>query len=185
MGMSPATPFGHHHFPTNGVQSYEMIVQQKPEWQINLAMRIWFTFGDLDGGCPRDHPIAPTEFPKSGNNLYTESLSRQVAALQWSMRVLDPASPSAMVRQEKASFIRPQRPSFKACINIVKRVLIQGELYFAFDTISSAQEAADDVALIRGGEWLIEFITLGDFSLVSLSRPECIDELEGQTFRPR
>ncbi|EON64122.1 hypothetical protein W97_03352 [Coniosporium apollinis CBS 100218] len=33
MGMSPATPFGHHHFPTNGVQSYEMIVQQTPEWQ--------------------------------------------------------------------------------------------------------------------------------------------------------
>lgn len=62
----------------------------------------------------------------------------------------------------------------------MKRVLIQGELYFAFDTISSAQEAADDVALIRGGEWLIEFITLRDFSLVSLNRPDCIDELEGQ-----
>ena len=34
MGMTPTTPFsGHHHFPTNGVQSYEMIVQQTPQWQ--------------------------------------------------------------------------------------------------------------------------------------------------------
>ena len=34
MGMTPTTPFsGHHHFPTQGVQSYEMIVQQTPAWQ--------------------------------------------------------------------------------------------------------------------------------------------------------
>ncbi|MCJ1413379.1 hypothetical protein MMC19_007484 [Ptychographa xylographoides] len=34
MGMTPTTPFsGHHNFPTQGVQSYEMIVQQTPGWQ--------------------------------------------------------------------------------------------------------------------------------------------------------
>ncbi|KAF1815119.1 hypothetical protein P152DRAFT_246360 [Eremomyces bilateralis CBS 781.70] len=33
MGMTPTTPYGHHHFPTNGMQSYEMIVQQTPQWQ--------------------------------------------------------------------------------------------------------------------------------------------------------
>lgn len=33
MGMTPTTPFGHHHFPTHGVQSYDMIVQQTPQWQ--------------------------------------------------------------------------------------------------------------------------------------------------------
>lgn len=33
MGMTPTTPFGHHHFPTHGVQSYEMIVSQTPQWQ--------------------------------------------------------------------------------------------------------------------------------------------------------
>lgn len=34
MGMTPTTPFsGHHHFPTNGVQSYEMIITQTPQWQ--------------------------------------------------------------------------------------------------------------------------------------------------------
>ncbi|KAL3423206.1 Oligouridylate-binding protein 1 [Phlyctema vagabunda] len=33
MGMTPTTPFGHHHFPTHGVQSYDMIVQQTPAWQ--------------------------------------------------------------------------------------------------------------------------------------------------------
>ncbi|KAF2740158.1 hypothetical protein EJ04DRAFT_234076 [Polyplosphaeria fusca] len=33
MGMTPTTPFGHHHFPTHGVQSYDMVVQQTPQWQ--------------------------------------------------------------------------------------------------------------------------------------------------------
>ncbi|TQB75768.1 hypothetical protein MPDQ_001732 [Monascus purpureus] len=33
MGMSPAGAFGHHHFPTHGVQSYDMVVQQTPQWQ--------------------------------------------------------------------------------------------------------------------------------------------------------
>ncbi|KAF2654632.1 hypothetical protein K491DRAFT_600430 [Lophiostoma macrostomum CBS 122681] len=33
MGMTPTTPFGHHHFPTQGVQSYDMVVQQTPQWQ--------------------------------------------------------------------------------------------------------------------------------------------------------
>ena len=36
MGMSPATPFsggGHHSFPSQGVQSYEMVVNQTPAWQ--------------------------------------------------------------------------------------------------------------------------------------------------------
>jgi nucleolysin TIA-1/TIAR len=33
MGMTPTTPFGHHHFPTHGVQSYDMVVQQTPSWQ--------------------------------------------------------------------------------------------------------------------------------------------------------
>lgn len=33
MGMTPTTPFGHHHFPTHGVQSYDMVIQQTPQWQ--------------------------------------------------------------------------------------------------------------------------------------------------------
>ncbi|KAF4304140.1 E3 ubiquitin-protein ligase pub1 [Botryosphaeria dothidea] len=33
MGMTPTTPYGHHHFPTHGVQSYEMVVNQTPQWQ--------------------------------------------------------------------------------------------------------------------------------------------------------
>ncbi|KJY00108.1 nuclear and cytoplasmic polyadenylated rna-binding protein pub1 [Zymoseptoria brevis] len=34
MGMTPTTPYGgHHSFPTQGAQSYEMIVQQTPQWQ--------------------------------------------------------------------------------------------------------------------------------------------------------
>ncbi|KAL7626341.1 E3 ubiquitin-protein ligase pub1 [Parahypoxylon ruwenzoriense] len=33
MGMTPTTPYGHHHFPTHGVQSYDMIVNQTPSWQ--------------------------------------------------------------------------------------------------------------------------------------------------------
>ncbi|KAL1994388.1 hypothetical protein VTN49DRAFT_3057 [Thermomyces lanuginosus] len=32
MGMNPAT-FGHHHFPTHGIQSYDMVVNQTPQWQ--------------------------------------------------------------------------------------------------------------------------------------------------------
>jgi nucleolysin TIA-1/TIAR len=33
MGMTPTTPFGHHHFPTHGIHSYDMIVNQTPAWQ--------------------------------------------------------------------------------------------------------------------------------------------------------
>ncbi|EGE86217.1 hypothetical protein RJZ56_007823 [Blastomyces dermatitidis] len=33
MGMTPTTPFGHHHFPTHGVQSYDMVAAQTPQWQ--------------------------------------------------------------------------------------------------------------------------------------------------------
>ena len=33
MGMTPNTPYGHHHFPTHGMQSYEMVVAQTPQWQ--------------------------------------------------------------------------------------------------------------------------------------------------------
>ena len=33
MGLTPTTPFGHHHFPTQGVQSYDMVVNQTPAWQ--------------------------------------------------------------------------------------------------------------------------------------------------------
>ncbi|KAL9622162.1 MAG: hypothetical protein Q9160_003505 [Pyrenula sp. 1 TL-2023] len=33
LGMTPTTPFGHHHFPTHGVQSYDMVVAQTPAWQ--------------------------------------------------------------------------------------------------------------------------------------------------------
>jgi len=33
MGMTPTTPYGHHHFPTHGVHSYDMIVGQTPAWQ--------------------------------------------------------------------------------------------------------------------------------------------------------
>jgi nucleolysin TIA-1/TIAR len=33
MGMTPTTPYGHHTFPTQGAQSYEMVVAQTPQWQ--------------------------------------------------------------------------------------------------------------------------------------------------------
>ena len=33
MGMTPTTPYGHHHFPTHGMHSYEMVVAQTPQWQ--------------------------------------------------------------------------------------------------------------------------------------------------------
>lgn len=33
MGLTPTTPYGHHTFPTQGAQSYEMVVQQTPAWQ--------------------------------------------------------------------------------------------------------------------------------------------------------
>ncbi|CAK1362296.1 unnamed protein product [Cercospora beticola] len=33
MGLTPTTPYGHHQFPTQGTQSYEMVVAQTPQWQ--------------------------------------------------------------------------------------------------------------------------------------------------------
>ncbi|KAL8338464.1 hypothetical protein RB598_007033 [Gaeumannomyces tritici] len=33
MGMTPTTPYGHHHFPTHGMQSYEMVLNQTPAYQ--------------------------------------------------------------------------------------------------------------------------------------------------------
>lgn len=35
-GMTPTTPFGHHHFPTHGVQSFDMISAQTPQWQTTV-----------------------------------------------------------------------------------------------------------------------------------------------------
>lgn len=36
MGMTPTSAFGHHSFPTQGAQSYEMVVQQTPQWQTTV-----------------------------------------------------------------------------------------------------------------------------------------------------
>ncbi|KAK0365533.1 E3 ubiquitin-protein ligase pub1 [Friedmanniomyces endolithicus] len=36
MGMTPTTPYGHHSFPTQGAQSFEMITQQTPQWQTTV-----------------------------------------------------------------------------------------------------------------------------------------------------
>jgi nucleolysin TIA-1/TIAR len=33
MGITPTTPYGHHSFPTQGAQSYEMVLAQTPSWQ--------------------------------------------------------------------------------------------------------------------------------------------------------
>ena len=37
MGMTPTTPYGHHHFPTHGMQSYEMVVAQTHGRGINAC----------------------------------------------------------------------------------------------------------------------------------------------------
>ena len=34
--MTPTTPYGHHSFPTQGVQSFEMIATQTPQWQTTV-----------------------------------------------------------------------------------------------------------------------------------------------------
>ena len=36
MGMTPTTPYGHHSFPTEGAQSFEMIATQTPQWQTTV-----------------------------------------------------------------------------------------------------------------------------------------------------
>lgn len=36
MGITPTTPYGHHQFPTQGAQSFEMINQQTPQWQTTV-----------------------------------------------------------------------------------------------------------------------------------------------------
>ncbi|KAF4551159.1 RNA recognition motif-containing protein 16 [Elsinoe fawcettii] len=36
MGMTPTTPYGHHQFPAQGAQSYDMIVSQTPAWQTTV-----------------------------------------------------------------------------------------------------------------------------------------------------
>lgn len=33
MGMTPTTPYGHHQFPAHGVASYEVVLNQTPNWQ--------------------------------------------------------------------------------------------------------------------------------------------------------
>ena len=33
MGMTPTTPYGHHQFPSQGAQSYDMVVGQTPQYQ--------------------------------------------------------------------------------------------------------------------------------------------------------
>jgi nucleolysin TIA-1/TIAR len=47
-GMPSKTPYGHHHFPTHSVQSYDMIVQQQtPQWQTTLYVAPYTTQNDL------------------------------------------------------------------------------------------------------------------------------------------
>ncbi|KAK5119089.1 hypothetical protein LTR62_000300 [Meristemomyces frigidus] len=36
MGMTPTTPYGHHTFPTQGAQSFDMIKHQTPDWQTTV-----------------------------------------------------------------------------------------------------------------------------------------------------
>jgi len=36
MGMTPTTPYGHHTFPTQGAQSFDMIATQTPQWQTTV-----------------------------------------------------------------------------------------------------------------------------------------------------
>lgn len=36
LGISPASPFGHHQYPTHGAASYDMIVSQTPQWQTTV-----------------------------------------------------------------------------------------------------------------------------------------------------
>ncbi|KAK3048743.1 E3 ubiquitin-protein ligase pub1 [Extremus antarcticus] len=36
MGMTPTTPYGHHSFPTQGAQSFEMVLGQTPQWQTTV-----------------------------------------------------------------------------------------------------------------------------------------------------
>lgn len=33
MGMTPTTPYGHHQFPAHGLASYEVVLNQTPNWQ--------------------------------------------------------------------------------------------------------------------------------------------------------
>jgi len=33
MGVPPTASYGHHHFPTHGAQSFDVIAQQTPQWQ--------------------------------------------------------------------------------------------------------------------------------------------------------
>ena len=50
VGMTPTTPFGHHQYPTQGPGSYEMIVNQTPQWQTTCYvgnLTPYTTTGDL------------------------------------------------------------------------------------------------------------------------------------------
>jgi len=84
MGITPTTPFGHHQFPTQGTQSYEMVLNQTPSWQTTCYvgnLTPYTTQNDLVPLFQNFGNVVETRFQSDRGFAFVKMESHEVAAM--------------------------------------------------------------------------------------------------------
>lgn len=84
MGITPTTPFGHHQFPTQGTQSYEMVLNQTPGWQTTCYvgnLTPYTTQNDLVPLFQNFGNVVETRFQSDRGFAFVKMESHEVAAM--------------------------------------------------------------------------------------------------------
>lgn len=84
MGITPTTPFGHHQFPTQGVQSYDMVLSQTPSWQTTVYvgnLTPYTTQNDLVPLFQNFGNVVETRFQSDRGFAFIKMESHEVAAM--------------------------------------------------------------------------------------------------------
>lgn len=84
MGITPTTPYGHHQFPTQGPQSYEMVLNQTPSWQTTCYvgnLTPYTTQADLVPLFQNFGNVVETRFQSDRGFAFIKMESHEVAAM--------------------------------------------------------------------------------------------------------
>jgi len=84
MGITPTTPFGHHQFPTQGTQSYDMVLNQTPTWQTTCYvgnLTPYTTQNDLVPLFQNFGNVVETRFQSDRGFAFIKMESHEVAAM--------------------------------------------------------------------------------------------------------
>jgi len=84
VGITPTTPFGHHQFPTQGTQSYDMVLNQTPSWQTTCYvgnLTPYTTQNDLVPLFQNFGNVVETRFQSDRGFAFIKMESHEVAAM--------------------------------------------------------------------------------------------------------